>query len=352
MQIYLVGGAVRDALLGLEVKERDWVVVGATPEAMQEKGFTAVGKDFPVFLHPETKEEYALARKERKVAGGYHGFTFDTSTHVTLEEDLSRRDLTINAMAKTPEGKIIDPYGGQQDLQQKLLRHVSPAFVEDPVRVLRVARFAARLGSFGFHVAPETLALMREMGEKGELNTLVPERVWKEMHRALTEETPALFLQVLRESKAIRFILPELDPLAVEKRLTQATINSDPRIRFAVMASTLGETVVSFCRRLRVPNEFQSLAQLVVRFRHQVQLPDPEVIVQLLEKSDAFRRPERFELFLEACSIIDLHVPKAALLHALLLAQSVDAAAIAKQTSPSLIKEALHTARVEAIQKG
>ena len=213
MKVYLVGGAVRDELLGHPVHERDWVVVGASPNDLLSQGYEQVGKSFPVFLHPKTKEEYALARIERKIASGYHGFDFDTSKKVTLEEDLQRRDLTINAIAKTTQGQLIDPFGGVQDLKKRILRHVSPAFSEDPVRVLRVARFAAKLAPFGFSIAAETLKLMEQMGQQGELNYLIAERVFKELQKALTEPAPVAFIQALRASNTLNTILPEVDAL-------------------------------------------------------------------------------------------------------------------------------------------
>jgi len=213
MEVYLVGGAVRDGLLGLPVRERDWVVVGARPEDLERQGYMPVGREFPVFLHPQTKEEYALARLERKVAPGYRGFTTRSSADVTLEEDLKRRDLTINAIAQAPSGEIIDPYGGQQDLQARVLRHVSEAFVEDPVRILRLARFAARFADLGFSVAEETLTLMRKMVASGEVDALVPERVWQETERALGESRPDVFFQTLRDCGALAVIFPEIDAL-------------------------------------------------------------------------------------------------------------------------------------------
>lgn len=404
MKMYLVGGAVRDELLGLPVSERDWVVVGATVEEMLARDYIPVGKFFPVFLHPETKEEYALARRERKVAGGYHGFTFDTSAIVTLEEDLMRRDLTINAMAKTAKGKIIDPYGGQTDLKQKLLRHVSPAFVEDPVRVLRVARFAARYASLGFKVAPETLALMQEIGNKGELDFLVPERVTKEMLRALGEATPAAFIQVLRQCNALRKILPEIDALYgvpqniehhpekdsgihTEMVLNQASrLSQDPIVRFAALVhdvgkgltpqamwprhadhELLGEPLVqALCQRLRLPSDFQVLARLVTRYHllcHKVLESSAAEILALLEHCDAFRRPQRFMQFVLACEADFRGRPgyetkeyrQGTLLHlAFVTAQHVNTQEIvascgAKGLQGEAIKIAIHEARLDAV---
>lgn len=259
MEKYLVGGCVRDALLGLPVQDKDWVVVGATPAMMLQQGFIQVGKDFPVFLHPETKEEYALARTERKVGSGYYNFICDYEPTVTLEEDLARRDLTINAIAKTMDGKIIDPYGGQNDLQQKILRHVSAAFSEDPVRILRVARFVARFAPLGFSVDPETLQLMQEMVASGEVDALVPERVWQEMHRALQTDAPEVFFTCLRSCGALARIFPQLDclwgvPQKAEYHpeidtgehiilaLRQAAkLTSKPEVRFAVLCHDLGK---------------------------------------------------------------------------------------------------------------
>jgi len=343
MQIYLVGGAVRDELLGLPIQERDWVVVGASPAEMIKQGFLPVGKSFPVFLHPQTKEEYALARTEKKVAGGYHGFTFDTAANVTLEEDLQRRDITINAMAKTTEGKIIDPYGGQRDLENKVLRHVSNAFLEDPVRVLRIARFAARFAHLGFTVASETMTLMQTMVHNGELDFLIAERVWKETERALKEKHPEVFIQVLRQCGALKVLFPEIDALYgvpqnvkyhpevdtgvhMEMVLAQATLlTPDADVRFAAMLHDLGKgqtppaqwpehdahemrsaaLVKELCSRLRVPNDFAGLAYAVAKYHgecHRVSSKTPpKAILELLEKCDAFRKPERFAKILLAC---------------------------------------------------
>jgi tRNA nucleotidyltransferase (CCA-adding enzyme) len=343
MKIYLVGGAVRDKLLGLSVKERDFVVVGAKPGELLAQGFVGVGKSFPVFLHPETKEEYALARTERKTSGGYHGFDFDTSNNVTLEEDLARRDLTINAIAQAESGELIDPYGGQRDLQLKLLRHVSPAFMEDPVRVLRVARFAARYAPLGFKVAPETMALMQMMVKQGEVDYLVKERVWKEMQRALTEPSPTEFIKVLREAGALKILLPEIDALYgvpqsptshpevdtgihIELVLTQAAkLSEDAEVRFAALLHDVGKAltpaeflpkhpnheekgallVKQLCERLNVPKDYQSLAEVVCRYHgdcYNVAMMPATQLLDLLNHLDAFRRPERFEKILLACA--------------------------------------------------
>jgi tRNA nucleotidyltransferase (CCA-adding enzyme) len=342
MQVYLVGGAVRDKLLGLEPKERDWVVVGATPEEMRARGFRQVGKDFPVFLHPETQEEYALARTERKTAPGYKGFEVHAAPDVTLEDDLRRRDLTINAMAEAPDGALVDPFGGHEDLRLGVLRHVSPAFAEDPVRVLRVARFAARYARWGFRVAHSTNALMRRMVQDGEVDALVPERVWAELARALTEERPSRFFEVLRGCGALRRLFPEIDRLfgvpQPEKHhpevdtgvhvmlvLDQAArLSPEPRVRFAALTHDLGkgetppeqwprhigherrsvELVERLCERLRAPNDYRELAVVTARNHglcHRALELRPGTVLELLEHTDALRRPERFEQFLLAC---------------------------------------------------
>jgi tRNA nucleotidyltransferase (CCA-adding enzyme) len=342
MQIYLVGGAVRDRLLGLEPKERDWVVVGAQPEMLREQGYRQVGKDFPVFIHPETGEEYALARTERKTAPGYHGFRFHAAPDVTLEQDLLRRDLTINAIAQTEDGELIDPFNGHGDLDRRILRHVSPAFVEDPVRILRVARFAARFASLGFTVAPETLALMRDVVAAGEVDHLVPERVWAETARALGEAGPERFIEVLRSCGALARVLPEIDRLFGVPQATRhhpeidcgvhvllclaqaAEMDASVPVRFAVLVHDLGKadtpvsqlpchrehearTIVlvdALCRRLRVPNDHRDLALLVATYHtrcHAALTLDPATMLGLLDATDAFRRPERLDAFLQAC---------------------------------------------------
>ncbi len=342
LEVYLVGGAVRDRLLGLPVRERDWVVVGATPEEMLRRGFRPVGRDFPVFLHPETGEEYALARTERKTGPGYHGFAFHAAPDVSLEEDLRRRDITINAMAQAPDGTLVDPYGGRADLERRLLRHVSPAFVEDPVRILRVARFAARLAPLGFRVADETLALMRRMVESGEADHLVPERVWQELVRALGEPAPRRFFEVLRDCGALARVLPELDRLfgvpqppehhpevdtGVHTLLVldqAAALSPEPVVRYAALLHDLGKGVTpreewprhhgheargaelarAASERLRAPAEFRDLAVLTAAEHgraHRALELRPATVLELLERADAFRRPERFERFLLAC---------------------------------------------------
>jgi tRNA nucleotidyltransferase (CCA-adding enzyme) len=342
MQVYLVGGAVRDRLLGRPVKERDWVVVGARPEDLERRGYVPVGREFPVFLHPKTREEYALARLERKVAPGYRGFATRFSPEVTLEEDLRRRDLTINAMAESASGEIIDPYGGRRDLEARLLRHVSEAFIEDPVRVLRVARFAARYAELGFRVAEETVALMLRMAESGELSALVPERVWQETERALEETRPEVFFETLRECGALRLIFPEVDALfgvpqpprwhpeidtGVHVMLAlrwAAQAGLPATARFAVLTHDLGKALTSperwpshhgheeggvpaiesLCARLKVPNDYRTLALLTARHHtlvHRAQGLRPATALKLLEATDAFRRPERFDELLSAC---------------------------------------------------
>ncbi|MFL6550252.1 MAG: multifunctional CCA addition/repair protein [Povalibacter sp.] len=343
MKIYLVGGAVRDELLGLPVKERDWVVVGARPEELIDAGYKPVGKDFPVFLHPKTGEEYALARTERKTGPGYRGFETQFSTDVTLEEDLERRDLTINAMAKDIEtGELIDPFHGQEDLQARVLRHVSNAFVEDPVRVLRAARFASRFAMLGFSVAEETIALMREIAARGELDALVPERVWQETQRALQQPAPWKYFEVLRDADALRVIFPEVDALFGVPQpeqwhpeidsgvhtmmvLQQATrLSVDPVVRFAALVHDLGKAttppeewprhiahehrsvalIEQLCARLRVPTAYREIAVLVGRYHllaHKALELRPSTLLELFEHLDAFRRPERFEQYVLAC---------------------------------------------------
>jgi tRNA nucleotidyltransferase (CCA-adding enzyme) len=304
MQVYLVGGAVRDELLGRPVTERDWVVVGGSPQEMQTRGFRMVGREFPVFLHPHSHEEYALARLERKTGPGYRGFTTHFSPEVTLEQDLQRRDLTINAMARSADGTLVDPYGGQQDLRRKLLRHVSPAFVEDPVRVLRLARFAARFAGLGFTVAAETLELMRRMVADGEINALVPERLWREMQRALGEPHPEAFFDTLQACAALAVLLPELawDEPQRQGLLRAAQLSADALIRFAALLCGSGRpAIIGLCERLRVAAEYRELALLSDRLL--ARLPsaaaaDAAAKLELFELADAFRRPDRFEKLL------------------------------------------------------
>ena len=342
MQVYLVGGAVRDRLLGRAVHERDWVVVGATPAELERAGFIPVGRDFPVFLHPRTKEEHALARLERKTGPGYRGFATEFSPDVKLEDDLRRRDLTINAMAEDDAGNVIDPYGGRRDLDARLLRHVSEAFVEDPVRILRVARFAARYAPLGFRVADETAALMRQMVEDGEAAALVPERVWAETERALGEERPDVFIQVLRDCGALRVVYPEIDALfgvpqpekwhpEIDTGIHQllalreaVKLGGGVPARFAVLMHDLGkaatpadvlpshhghedagvERVEQLCARVRVPNHLREIGVMTARYHthvHRAFELRADTVVKTLESCDALRRPERFRDFLLAC---------------------------------------------------
>jgi tRNA nucleotidyltransferase (CCA-adding enzyme) len=342
MRVYLVGGAVRDRLLKRTVRERDWVVVGATPEELVRAGYQPVGREFPVFLHPTTHEEYALARLERKVGPGYRGFTTQFSPQVTLEEDLRRRDLTINAMAESERGELIDPYGGQQDLAARVLRHVSPAFAEDPVRILRVARFAARYAELGFTVAPETLALMHGMVGSDEVRALVPERVWAETERALGESRPEVFFETLRACGALAVVFPEIDALygvpqpprwhpevdtGVHAMLAlryAADAGAPQTVRFAAVVHDLGKAetprerwpshpgheeagvpvIEDLCERLRIPGAYRELAELAARQHtlvHRAQELRPETVLKLFESSDALRRPERFAELLLVC---------------------------------------------------
>ena len=397
MNVYCVGGAIRDELLGRPVQDRDWVVVGATPDAMLARGFRPVGRDFPVFLHPETHEEYALARTERKSGCGYHGFTFHAAPDVTLEEDLARRDLTINAMARDADGTLVDPHGGRADLERKVLRHVSPAFAEDPVRILRIGRFAARFADFS--VAPETLALMRQMVAAGEADALVAERVWQELARGLMEAAPSRMFEVLRECGALARLLPELDRLwGVPQRAdyhpevdtgvhVMMVIDMAARLglslpgRFAALTHDLGkgttpanvlprhigheqrsvELLGPLCERLRVPADCRDVARLVARYHGDIyKVADlrPDTRVKILERCDALRRPERFVEILGACEsdyrgrlgYAEKSDPAGALWRQTLAAvQAVDAGAIARACDdPAQIPARVHEARVTA----
>ncbi len=320
MQIYKVGGAVRDRMLGRPVHDIDWLVVGATVEQMQALGYRPVGADFPVFLHPKSGEEYALARTERKSGRGYGGFTFHASPEVTLEEDLIRRDLTINAMAEDEQGNLCDPFNGQQDLNDRLLRHVSPAFAEDPLRVLRVARFAARYAPLGFRVADETLTLMRQISGSGELQALTAERSWKEIERALMEDHPQVFIQVLHDCGALEELMPEVEArlglpqsalnggqhmLAV---LEQAARREQPlNVRWACLLMYLGKMDIdSVNKRFKAPRDCQELALLVGEYHTEchraAQLPPP-TLMEMLQRFDVYRRPQRFEDFIAACEM-------------------------------------------------
>lgn len=404
MQIYVVGGAIRDELLGRPVSDRDHVVVGATPNEMLAAGFRPVGKDFPVFLHPETQEEYALARTERKSGHGYHGFTFHASPEVSLEEDLARRDLTINAMARGEDGVLADPFNGRADLDARVLRHVSPAFIEDPVRILRLARFAARFGDFS--VAPETLFLMRRMVAEGEVDHLVAERVWQELARGLMEAHPQRMIEVLRDCGALARLLPELEALfGVPQRpeyhpevdtgahlllvlQAAAAMALSLPARFAALTHDLGKgrtppaewprhigheargepLLLALCERLRVPVECRELARLVVLQHGNVHRAGfgehclrPDTMVKLMERCDVQRRPERFEDFLLACEAdhrgrqgrADDPYPQGRLWRAAAAAfRAVDGGAIARECTDKVrIPERLHQARVAAVSQ-
>ncbi len=399
MKVYRVGGSVRDELLGLPVADHDYMVVGSSAEEMERLGFRPVGRDFPVFLHPDTHAEYALARTERKTARGYKGFSIYAAADVTLEQDLARRDLTINAIARDEHGNVFDPHGGLQDLRAGILRHVSPAFAEDPVRILRVARFAAR---FAFEIAPETLELMCRMVQDGEVDHLVPERAWQEIARGLMEQRPALMIEALRACGALARVLPEVDALFGVPQppahhpevdtglhillvLDYAAARGFPlTVRFAALTHDVGkgttpreqwpshvgheargvELLEGICERLRVPNECRELAVLVTRHHGEVHRAEelrPSTTVKLFERTDAFRRPDRFELLLEACAC-DFHgrtgfearpyAPAPLLRKALEAARSVDAGIIARnQDEPAKIAAAVHDARVHAVRQ-
>jgi tRNA nucleotidyltransferase (CCA-adding enzyme) len=398
MKIYAVGGAIRDEFLGFPVKDYDWVVVGATPGDMVRQGYRPVGRDFPVFLHPETNEEYALARTERKTAPGYGGFVFHTDPGVTLEEDLRRRDLTINAMARDTHGAIVDPHNGRADIEARVLRHVSSAFTEDPVRILRVARFSARFADFT--VAPETMALMRQMVDSGEVDALVSERVWQELAKGLLEAHPSRMLRVLHECGALRRILPEVDALYgvpqradyhpevdtgvhIEMVLDMAArLDASLPVRFAALTHDLGKGVTPadvlpshrgheaasvrllapLCARLRVPTECRDLAVLVARYHgdiHRAAELRPETMVKIIEEADGMRRPDRFMQALLACECDargrtgheDDDYPQAQrFLAALTAVRAVDAGAIAKGCDdPAKIPQRVHEARVAAV---
>jgi tRNA nucleotidyltransferase (CCA-adding enzyme) len=403
MEIYLVGGAVRDRLLGLDVRDRDYVVVGARPDDLRGLGYKPVGKDFPVFLHPQTSEEYALARTERKTGRGYHAFAFDTAPDVSLEDDLRRRDLTINAMAESADGTLIDPFGGAVDLERRVLRHVSPAFAEDPVRVLRVARFAARYSTRGFSIADETLALMRQMVDAGEVDHLQAERVWAETQKALAEPTPSAFVRSLRDCGALRVLFPEVDALyGVPQRaeyhpeidtgvhtgmvldMAARLAPGDALIGWCALTHDLGKALTpsdklpghpghehaglepldAMCTRLKVPSEYAALARLVCRLHllaHTAFELKPATVLGLFEQLDAFRRSDRLSQFLLACEadnrgrlgLEDADYPQAGYLRTAYAA----AAGVAPQpfldrglTGPA-VGEAIRRARVAAVEQ-
>ena len=400
MKIFIVGGAVRDELLGLKVKDKDFVVVGGTPEAMLHEGYKPVGKDFPVFLHPKTHEEYALARTERKTAKGYKGFVVHAAPDVTLEQDLSRRDFTINAIAKSDDGKLIDPFNGVADIQAKVLRHVSDAFVEDPVRILRAARFSARFTDFT--IASETRKLMQQMVQNGEVDALVPERVWQELAKGLMEAQPSRMFEVLRVCGALQRILPELNKLWGVPQPPQhhpevdtgvhvmmvidyaAKQNFSLPVRFAALVHDLGKgttptdilprhighearsvnLVKEVCKRLRVPNDCKELGMMVAKFHgklHQALKMRPETLLEFLMDLDAIRQPARFDDFLKACEadsrgrtgLENCALPEIDfIMHALEASSSIDSGAIAKQYGePQAIKKAVFEARLAVIKQ-
>jgi len=401
MKIYLVGGAVRDSLLNLPIKDKDYVVVGAEPQELLAQGYAQVGKGFPVFLHPETKQEFALARLERKTAPGHTGFEIISSKDVTLEEDLSRRDLTINAIAQTEDGELVDPYGGQHDIDEKVLRHVSPAFVEDPLRVLRVARFAARFAHLGFTVAAETMALMQEISRSGEIELLPKERLWSETELAMRAATPAAYVSVLKECGALEILLPEVmrlfgvpqpekyhpeidTGLHILLSLEQAAkLSPDPQIRYAVLVHDIGKGITDpakwpshvgheqlgstlldgINKRLKVPNDYAALAAMVCEHHtkmHRALELKPSSILKLLEALDSFRRPERFEKFLIACEadargrtgLEERRYPQHDYLRgALTAANSVDAKTVLAKNSELAPQDVIRQARLETVKQ-
>jgi len=402
MKTYLVGGAVRDKLLGLEPKERDWVVVGSSPEEMVKLGYKPVGKDFPVFLHPKTKEEYALARTERKTAPGYTGFQFHAAPDITLEDDLLRRDLTINAIAMDEDGILIDPFNGQSDLDAGLLKHVSSAFTEDPVRILRIARFAARFAKFGFKVAHSTNSLMKNMVSNGEVDALVAERVWKEFAQALNEDHPQAFFKVLRGCNALAKLFPEIDALYgvpqpeqhhgeidtgvhVMMVLQQAALlSNDPKVRFAALTHDLGKAttpesewprhigheqrsvklVNQLCDRFKVPNDYRSLAKITAQYHthcHRADELKSDTMLKVIDACDGFRKPDQFENFLLACTADargrkdhenDDYPQANTFRRAYIAAKAVDTKMIiAEGHQGPAIRDALQLQRVAAIKK-
>ena len=401
MQIYLVGGAVRDEQLGVRFKERDWCVVGATPKQLLEQKYKQVGKDFPVFLHPKTGEEYALARTERKTAPGYHGFSVNFSPDVTIEEDLRRRDLTINALAKDADGKLIDPYGGAQDINDRILRHVSDAFGEDPVRILRVAKFAARLTAHDFTIAAETMSLMKNMVLEGEVDALVADRVWKETEEALRGKNSRVYFEVLRECGALARLFPEVDALFGIPQPAQwhpeidtglhtlmvmdqaEALSGDLGVRFAALTHDLGKATTPadklpshpghetrscdlirrVCERLPVPKNSRDLALIVAEYHtlcHRALELRSKTILKVLNKTDAFRRAGRFEQFLLSCEadargrtgLENRSYPQAEFLRgAYAAAAEIDSGAIAKQNEGAAIPQAIQKARLAAVRQ-
>lgn len=400
MKTYLVGGAVRDAILGLPAKEQDWVVVGSSPEQMLSRGYKSVGRDFPVFLHPHTHDEYALARTERKTAPGYHGFVFHASPEVTLAEDLRRRDLTINAIARDDEGELIDPYGGVADIENRIIRHISDAFIEDPVRILRVARFAARFHLLGFTIADETQQLMERMVASGEVDALVPERVWAEMVKALAEDKPSVFFAVLRSCGALQRLLPEVERLYGVPQPPQwhpeidsgihsmmvldqaAQLSTDTRVRFAALMHDLGkgttpedelpshhghearsvDLVKQVCQRFKVPGKYRDLAVLVAQYHghyHRIEEMRADTIVKMLLALDAFRQPQRFQQFLLACEADsrgrtgyeDVQPEQTERLQQYFdAANNVDTSALIKESMQGeAIRQAIQQARIKAV---
>jgi tRNA nucleotidyltransferase (CCA-adding enzyme) len=403
MKIYEVGGAVRDALLGLPVVERDWVVVGGSADELAAQGFRRVGKDFPVFLHPRTGEEYALARTERKTAPGYTGFAFDAAPTVTLEDDLKRRDLTINAIARAEDGELVDPWSGRADIAARVLRHVSPAFSEDPLRVLRVARFAARFAPLNFTIAPDTLALMQDIVAAGEMEALRPERVWQETAKALATQRPDVYVETLRACGALARIFPEVDALfgvpqperwhpeidtgvhVLMALKMAARLSQNATVRFAVLTHDLGKATTpqellprhhghehrsealleQLCARLPVPNRFRDLARLVARYHgtvHQAQNLKPQTVLRLIADADGLRQPQRFEEMLLACEadargrkgLEEREYPQAERLRtALRAAKSVDAGQVkaASGLDGEALGQALHDERLRAVKR-
>ncbi|TQV87702.1 multifunctional CCA addition/repair protein [Aliikangiella coralliicola] len=402
MEVFLVGGAVRDKLLNYPVIEHDWVVVGASPQNLLDKGYKQVGKDFPVFLHPETGDEYALARTERKSGKGYYGFEIHADKDVSLEQDLQRRDLTINAIAMAEDGTLIDPYNGQSDLSARILRHVSPAFCEDPLRVLRVARFAARYHHLGFSVAEETMALMQQIVASGELQVLAAERIWKETYRALGEKSPQIFFETLRECNALEHWFPELNALwgipnpakwhpeidtGIHTMMVleqAAKLSEDSVTRYAALCHDLGKgntpeeelprhkghekrgipLVEQMSRRLKTPVEYEQLAKIASEFHlhlHKFSELKPKTIVKVLEKTDAFRKPARFEQFLQVCEadfkgrtgFEDRDYPQSSMMkRALEICQSIKPQTlIAKGFSGKKLGEAIHEERVNLVKQ-